>query len=50
MEDMPRSERLVRYQSIVGDVERRIACEGEDGRRGREDSGRAGAVEGQLEL
>ena len=31
---MPRSERLARYQSIVGDVERRIACEGEDGRRG----------------
>ena len=37
---MPRSERLARYQSIVGDVERRIACAGEDGRRGREDSRR----------
>lgn len=23
---MPRSKRLARYQSIVGDVERRIAC------------------------
>ena len=47
---MPRSERLARYQSIVGDVERRIACEGEDGRRGREDSGKGrggvGAGEG----
>jgi len=39
IEGMPRSERLARDQSIVGDVGRRIACAGEDGRRGREDSG-----------
>lgn len=48
---MPRSKRLARHQSIVGDVERRIACEGEDSGRGRgrsERSGReeAGDVEG----
>ena len=45
---MPRSERPARYQSIVGDVGRRIACAGEDGRRGvGEERERRGRGEGE---